>query len=193
MSDTTDAIAAPDEQEVWRDIPEWEGLYQASSEGRIRSLVRKGARRIYGGRVLRPHTSTQGYERVTLCRVNTQVTKIVSILVCAAFHGPRPSPEMQAAHGDGVRNHNRPTNLRWATPAENDTDKDSHGTRLVGARCAQSKLTPEVAIEIYLTPGNMAETARRFGIDRALVRRIKRRERWAHATAIVWRLVAREA
>lgn len=52
----------------------------------------------------------------------------VSVIVCEAFHGPRPTPEHKAAHNDGVPWHNHKDNLRWATQKENLADMVRHGT-----------------------------------------------------------------
>jgi hypothetical protein len=50
-------------------------------------------------------------------------------LVCEAYHGPAPSPIHHAAHWDGDKENNSASNLRWATPQENEADKVRHGRR----------------------------------------------------------------
>jgi hypothetical protein len=120
------------EDEVWRDIPEWEGLYQASDRGRVRSLERtiqnSGARGGYVRRrskVLKTVTVESGHHIVALCRDGKRQTAGVHRLVCMAFHGPNP-PGHETAHWDGNPTNNVPSNLRWATRSENLMDRRRH-------------------------------------------------------------------
>ena len=48
-------------------------------------------------------------------------------LVALAFHGPRPSPAHEVAHGDNDVSNNRPDNIRWATVLENKEDYKKTG------------------------------------------------------------------
>ena len=185
MSEITDAIDATTEQEVWRDIPGWEGLYQASSFGRIRSLKREGEHRSYGGRVLKGSPDSYGYRLITLSRRGQKRRNLkASLLVCLAFHGPKPRPGVlsQVAHGDGVRTNDRSDNLRWATPMENDHDKDIHGTRARGERCGNAKINDEIARTIYLAQGSAWKIARKYGLVATTVQKIKNRQTWRAAT-----------
>jgi len=114
--------------EEWRPIPGWEGLYEASSLGRVRSLDRidaKGARR--KGRVLRPGRAGYGYEFYCLSLNGAYSYHLGHALIALAFLGPRPDG-MQIAHGDGSKTNNAVQNLRYATPTENQLDKRAHGT-----------------------------------------------------------------
>lgn len=78
--------------ESWRDIPGYEGLYQASSLGRIRSLdrvvpTRAGGSRFFKGRVLSHNTNNWGRESVQLCDGLSQRRQLVSRMVFSAFNG----------------------------------------------------------------------------------------------------------
>lgn len=124
--------------EEWREIPGWEGLYEASSEGRVRSLdrmvhCRAGALRPIKGKVLAAARNRfTGYMMLMLTDGPTRKCRAVHRLVCHAFHGEPPTPDHHAAHNDGDRGNNRATNLRWATPKENTADRYIHGTILLG-------------------------------------------------------------
>ena len=118
-------LLLPDE--TWRDIPGYEGMYQASSLGRIRSLdryvkCRRGrteCRIFYPGRLLKANaTRTRRYQKVTLRSSDDQE---VHALVAAAFHGPRPDG-CEVLHINGNLYDNRPENLRYDTHAENMHD-----------------------------------------------------------------------
>lgn len=104
--------------EEWREIPSAPGYY-ASSIGRIRNRH---------GLVLKQRLDSAGYLRLTVCVNGRQRYSMVSRLVCEAFHGQPPTADHEAAHGDGVRDNNRESNLRWATPLENREDMKLHGT-----------------------------------------------------------------
>ena len=124
--------------EIWKDIPEWEGIYQASNLGRIRSVARtKRHKTIKGdwfdmplkGRVLKPGTNEKGYKVVALSNMSAgrkPRTFRVHRLICIAFHGPHEGERTEVAHGNGIRDDNRPANLRWATRAENFADMKRH-------------------------------------------------------------------
>lgn len=112
------------EEEIWSDIPGYEGLYQASNFGHIRSILADRSRR---KRVLSPYKNKWGYYQVRLtdhghvCRHES-----VHKLVCLAFH---PIPEekrillgtryLQVNHKDENKTNNRADNLEWATPSYN--------------------------------------------------------------------------
>ena len=117
------------EEEVWKDIPGYEGRYQASSWGRIRS-VDHYVTRLVKGRILRPRIRKEGYPIVTLSGVGP---KDVHRLVALAFHG-KAGPGQQVRHLDGKKLNSRPENLAWGTQSENEFDKYIH----FGKRCKLS-------------------------------------------------------
>jgi hypothetical protein len=117
----------PIEAEEWRRV-EGAPQYLVSSEGRVWSEKTE--------RLLRQSTSaTGGYPRVPIG--NRYVP--VHILVCVAFHGPRPAG-MQAAHLDGRASNAKAVNLAWVTPAENAAHKRDHGTARLGEAHPHAKL-----------------------------------------------------
>lgn len=120
-----------DVSEEWRPVVGYEGFYEVSSLGRVRSLDRYFGRRLYQGRVLKAITITGGYQSVNLC-VNGEIRKGgVHLLVMAAFVGPKPHG-MHTCHNNGDPGDNRLENLRYDTPSANGLDSVKHGT------CAQA-------------------------------------------------------
>lgn len=110
--------------EEWRQIPSFPA-YEASSEGQIRSAHR----------VRKLQLDEDGYYVVSLYVGGKVVTARVNRLVCEAFHGPAKYPSiMDAAHKNGYRTSNRPSNLKWKTKKENAADQIEHGTRVHGER-----------------------------------------------------------
>lgn len=125
--------------EQWRDIPGWEGIYQASSEGRVRSLDRELPSGRWG------HVTRKGCVMTPKLRDGRPVVGLrlngkrkwmgVHRLVCLAFHGEPVGDRTYAAHyPDPTRTNNRPENLMWATPKENSGHMREHGTLLTGPK-----------------------------------------------------------
>lgn len=101
--------------EYWRTVPGYDGLYEVSDQGAVRSLNyhQTGKRRELKGRKV-----SVGYEQVILCRDGVQKNKLVHRLVWEAFNGPIPDGK-EIDHINGVKNDNRLVNLRVVTPIEN--------------------------------------------------------------------------
>lgn len=120
------------ESEVWKPIPEYEGLYEASSLGSIRSL---GNGKNIRGRILVQVFGNSGYLRVCLYKNKTKRMKSVHRLVYSAFYGPIP-PGMEVNHINEDKTDNRIENLNLMTRTENNT----WGTRLERSAASQSKV-----------------------------------------------------
>jgi hypothetical protein len=142
--------------EEWRTIPGYEGLYEASSLGRIRSLartrtngtsVKNGAGiRSVPAKILKATATRGGYLSVSLSK-NGKKTKDVHQLVLLTFVGPRPSG-LQSCHNDGIRDNNRIDNLRYDTPEANYRDRDRHGNLPRGTDHPNAKLTLGAVLDI---------------------------------------------
>lgn len=138
--------------EEWRPIPRFPD-HEASSLGNIRRVTpSKRSREI--PYLLNPCLNKKGYRYVTLVRPKDEpgVARwrpyFVNRLVCAAFHGPPPSPTHHAAHNNGNKTDNSAENLRWATPLENGADQYIHGTRMRGTRSGLAKIDEAMALRI---------------------------------------------
>ena len=104
--------------EEWRPVVGYEGLYEVSDQGRVRSLI--------SGRILRPATRRlSGHKHVMLCRPSQ--VGLVHQLVAAAFLGPRPDGA-ETRHLNGDSGDNRAANLQYGTRSENTEDSKRHGT-----------------------------------------------------------------
>ena len=97
-------------QEIWRDVPGYEGLYQVSDRGRVQNAKR--------GRVLKPHINVNGYLQTTLSKNNKREYPLVHRLVAAAFIS-NPEGKPQINHKNGIKADNRAENLEWCTMSEN--------------------------------------------------------------------------
>lgn len=174
------------DEEVWKPVVGFEGLYEISSFGRLRSRDRQAKSRYPTGRFLRGRVmkmSVQdGYHRVTLVKSSGAAASLfVHGLVCEAFHGPRPEGH-QVAHANGVRTDNKAENLRWATAQENGADRVKHGTAPRGELHGKSKLSEQNVIDIRagLQAGDRkVHLARRFSVSMRLIRLIETGKAWA--------------
>ena len=109
--------------EIWETVKGYEGLYEVSNEGRVRSLdheVPNGANsfRIAKGRVLRQRVNSNGYLRVCLCKENKRKDFYVHRLVVEAFIGAIPNG-LEVNHIDMNRANNNLANLEIVTNSEN--------------------------------------------------------------------------
>ena len=127
--------------EIWKDVPGYEGQYQVSDQGRVRSLDRTISQmsrcgtlylKDIKGVVLRPGRMPAGHMSVSLGRNNSQC---VHKLVLLAFVGPAPDGH-ECLHGNGDPSDNRLENLRWGTRGDNIRDAIRHGTWMTPARKA---------------------------------------------------------
>ena len=151
--------------------------YTVSSDGRVR-----GPR----GRVLSASPTTRGYLRVTVHCGGRIITRTVHVLVCGAYHGPKPSPAHHAAHLDGDQRNNTAANLAWKLPVDNEADKIRHGTyNHHGERNPHSLLRREdvEAIRaVYRQGGTSQEVlARQYGVRQEHISRIVRYKNWPDA------------
>lgn len=111
---------------LWLDIPNTGDLYQASSDGEVRSKDREiiiqrhdgtSFTRRLRGRVLKPWRDANGYRVVYVCHDDLRRAVNVHRLVAAAFHGDEPDHDVN--HLDGDKSNNRPENLTWCSKSEN--------------------------------------------------------------------------
>ncbi len=170
--------------ERWCDVAAWEGLYQVSDRGRVRSLprVRKdrsGKVRRWPGKQLALVRDSGGYLRVNLSDLGRRKERCVHCLVAEAFIGPRPE-SMDVCHNDGNRDNNAFSNLRYGTTLENQRDRRAHGTDPVGSRNGRAKLTENDVRNIRSLRGFISnlELSRKYGVDNSVIYRIQNHELW---------------
>ena len=149
---------------IWKQVKGFEGKYEVSNLGDVRSITRRFKVAIKGGeysttrkgRILRAGGSKSGHLSVVLGRGNT---KSVHALVLTAFVGDRPKG-MDTRHKDGNPANNKLSNLHWGTRADNIRDKKWHGNPL--------KLSPEGIREMrrLRESGHKLSTlAEKFGVN----------------------------
>lgn len=171
--------------ESWVDIPDYIGLYQVSDAGRVRvhpeSFRKKGPSA--PSKVL-SLANRKGYLVATLMDLNGKRKGMtINRLVAIAFHGNPPTPKHQAAHLDGNRQNNVPSNISWATSKENHSHRVLHKTDAKGIRNGRSKIKESDVIairEAVLRGRTKVSIASEFGISNTQVNNIALQRSWNH-------------
>ncbi len=175
-----------DMEETWAQIKGFEGIYEVSTLGQIRSLDRPQRVRGNGISLQKGQTLKQwkqgSYMYCDLRKPGIKQKARVHVVVLETFVCPRPNG-MIACHNNGDPTDNRLCNLRWGTHDDNAKDKILHGTHQYGESCPKSKLTEAQAIAILESTKTNRETAKDFGICSATVSHIKTGRNWPHLQA----------
>lgn len=167
--------------EEWREIRGFPD-YEASSLGNVRRCTSRTCGK--AGHVLklsRRHHS--GHITVQVWSGGKSKTITVSRLVALAFHGEPPSAELHAAHNDGDPTNNVPSNIRWASAAENCADKLLHGTAQLGEKHPAVVLTEQEVRQIrakYAEGLSLKTLGRAYGVHFGTIWRIVQRLTWRH-------------
>lgn len=166
-------------REEWRPIVGFEGFYEVSSLGRVRSF--------WDGKVklLKPMKSPNGYSFVNLCDGNKRKASYIHALVASAFVGPRPAGS-EVSHKDGRKRNNAVSNICYESHSANCKRRAEHGTayRARGEKSASAKLTWRDIDKIFAmrAAGKLQrEIAETFGIHQGHVSHILSRRFWSQA------------
>ncbi len=120
-------------EEIWKDVIGYEGYYQVSSIGRVRSLDRqlKNNHTTYDlkGVILKNRITDRGYHTVQLSRKCRSKQKFVHRIIAESFF-TKPINATETNHKNGIRSDNRLENLEWVTHAENM----QHSIKVLGRR-----------------------------------------------------------
>lgn len=133
--------------ETWRPVVGFEGLYEVSSEGRVRSHP-VGRRTV---RVMKQSLKGDAGHRYPGLRLSHEdgriTTHLTATLVAAAFLGPKPVGT-QINHIDGERTNNRVENLEYVAPGANEEHAIRLGLKAWGERHGMHKLTAEAVLAL---------------------------------------------
>lgn len=167
--------------EIWKPVVGFEGLYEVSSLGRVRSLPKlinvNGGRWTKPGRLLKTALGSNGYIKVTLTKDRRETTFSVHVLVAEAFIGPRPDG-CDVRHLNGSPIDNREANLCYGTPKENCADRTQHWR---GKKHWRAALEPRdiKAIKTRRSGGEpVSAIAAAFGVSKTHIYRICAGQSW---------------
>ena len=159
--------------EIWHDIDGYEGLYQISNKGNVKSL-KWGKERI-----LRPGIDAYGYYQIILCNDNVRKTFKLHRLVAQAFI-PNLYNKPQVNHLDENKKNNCVDNLEWATAKENI----NYGTR--NERASRKILQYSKSGEFIREWQGALEVERVLGIDNSHINACCRGKRKS-AGGFIWK------
>jgi hypothetical protein len=158
-----------DLKEVWKDIPDFEGLYQASSFGKIRSLGH-GCRK---GKVLKPVCDSQGYPRIALYKDGKHYGRKVHRIIMLTFVGEREHSGIKINHIDGDKTNNNLFNLEYCTHSQNMRHASENGLLCKTGKRANFKSNDVYEICLENINGVSTERiAKSRNVDTATIRRI---------------------
>ena len=159
--------------ETWRDIVNYDGLYQISNCGRIKSFQRKKPR------IMKPAIDSGGYMNIRLSKDGTAKNHNMHVLVARAFvANPYSKPEVNHINGNKWDNHF--DNLEWVTDSENKYHAYRTGLRkeAQGEAHRMAKLTnaqADYCRKVYKPRDkefNMTALAKKFGVCRQAIQHI---------------------
>ena len=166
--------------EKWTPAVGYEGIYEASDAGRIRSA--RTMTNTFQGKILSSVPNSRDYQQVSLYKNGTKKSIRVHRIIMESFIGPRPDGK-QINHIDGDRKNNRLDNLEYVTQSENMLHAYRIGLQLPvwGEAHGQGKLTEENVHEIRrLILEGMPQRliAIRFNVCQQMISMIATKKRW---------------
>lgn len=176
------------EVERWKPIEGYEGIYEISDYGRIRSLDRIIECRcdfgIYHSRrkgtYLRFGTNQSGYYNCRLYKDTFGKTQLVSRLVAQTFI-PNPNNYPEVNHKDGNKKNNYYKNLEWMTHNENyQHGLDTGLINNVGENASKAILSDEDVIKILQSQKSARELSKKFKVNKSVIYQIKNKVTWKH-------------
>lgn len=168
-------------KEVWKPIPGYEGFYEASDKGRVRSVERiivlkdklgKDRPCVHKSRILKPcertyiRSNIKPRKQVVLCVHPNKKSYDVHRIIASTFV-PNPNNYDTVNHIDGDQFNNTPSNLEWISKADNN--RHAFKNNLIHTQKLIAKLDPATKEILKVYPGE-AEACRRIGISQGKIR-----------------------
>ncbi len=129
-------------KEIWKDVQNFEGLYQVSNLGRIKSFRKSTKYGCQNEYILKPSIANNGYAQVTLYNNTARHKFLVHRLIASAFI-PNPDNLPQINHKDENRLNNCVSNLEWCTAEYNN----AYGTARLRAVDTRSKPIEQLSFD----------------------------------------------
>jgi len=173
-------------EEIWKDIKDFEGLYQVSNFGRVKSLAKswnlqngkyfsKEEKIMIGG------FNTFGYRHVTLMKNNKAYCKKIHRLVAEAFLD-NPNNYPQVNHINGIKSDNRLENLEWCNQSHNMQHAMSIGLKTMRTceKASRAILTNAQVLEIRQLKDKLTgvEIAKIYNVSKHTIYNIFRNRSW---------------
>jgi len=157
------------EIEVWKDIEGYEGHYQVSNKGRVKSF------KLNREKILKLETQN-GYKSIKIHGDNSRY--IIGRLVLTTFTGPPPNDGLlyDCCHNNGKKGDNRLSNLRWDSRRKNVRDKIKHDT--YGWKLKELEVIS--ILRLYKSGLNSVQLSNLYPVHQATIRNIVNKKAWSY-------------
>lgn len=175
-------------KEIFKDIKGYEGLYQISNIGRVKSLPKPKRNRsgkwTTSEKILKPSINFEGYTTSALIKNGIAKTKTLHRLVAKAFI-PNPENKLTVNHINGIRNDNRVENLEWNTQSENVSHAFRIGMKTqIGSKCPRAILNEKQVLEIRSKFKKRIYTrvmlGKEYGVSEHTIKKVLNKNNWSH-------------
>jgi len=165
--------------EAWKDIEGYEGLYQISSNGRLKALSKQvfpsthpWRIRSYPERIVDLLQNECGYNFYYLSKGGTSSKRTIHRLVAKAFMA-NPLNKPHVNHKNGNKIDNNISNLEWATPKENMVHARRNGLIKCGENAANAKLTNKQAEDIRNSVEGPLALSKKYNVTQTIIINIR--------------------
>lgn len=171
--------------EEWKDVKGYEGFYEVSNLGNIKSLdrviQRKTSNMKIKGRQMSQYLGNAGYPMINLCINGKCKRHLVHRIVATAFL-PNPLNKGYVNHIDGNKQNSNLENLEWSTPTENSIHAHEYGLANVsrGEKQHSAKLNEEKVKYIRESSKTVKELSLVFNVSEQAIRDVKNKRSWKH-------------
>lgn len=182
---------------IWRDVPGFEGKYQVSNTGLVKSLPRQKMIRTRSGicyqnvkeRILKTSPDKDGYLQVLLSNGGRKMgggvlcRKVHKLVALAFLPNPLNKPMVNHKGKDGDKTNNHVDNLEWATHVENEAHASKYGLKARGSDFSTAKLSEEdipIIRKRIKRKHRIADIARDYGVNFSIIAGIRDHKLWKH-------------
>lgn len=170
-------------KEIWKAIKGYNGLYEVSNKGRVRSWKNGPHEPRDTPIIFKKRAYSSGYLYVQLSHLNKKKHDRIHRLVAKTFI-PNPENKPQVNHKDGDKTNNNVYNLEWCTREENEKHALENGLKLMGEAHANSKLKRCEVLQIRSIYeqgwASLSEISKSYDIAVTTVSSIINRKSWKH-------------
>ena len=161
--------------EIWKDVNGYEGYYQISNMGRIKSFCRKKSL------IMSQSLDSKGYFQIKL---KGRKSFLIHHLIMFSFVSDKPSKDHQVNHKNGIKTDNRIENLEWVTRSENMIHAYRLGLNFTNGKKGIDhplrKLNEKDILEIRKSKLSNSELSKLYNVSFQTISKIKLRQRWKH-------------
>lgn len=163
------------EQEIWVDVPNYEGLYQVSNLGNVKSLFRRNKNRVNQEKLMKFKLNSSGYYQVWLCKNNYDKGFFVHRLVALAFI-PNENNLSEVNHIDAIKTNNVVSNLEWCSHTDNMKHANKLGListkEMTESKRKYTKIDLDKVLELRAANKSHIQISKDTGIHKSTVKRM---------------------